>query len=151
MRKLMRKRVLVPVAAIAALALAGIAIAYFTASGTGSGTATVGADAGVTITDVRFDRTLYPGGSTDVSFTVTNLSADTDVNVGEVVTDSIRTSDAGCLPADFSFGDVAIGSIPAGDSVNASGTLSMQNTAANQDDCQNATVDLNLRVDNSGI
>jgi hypothetical protein len=150
MRKLMRKRILVPVAAIAALALAGIAIAYFTASGTGSGTATVGADAGVSITDVTVDDTLYPGGSSTVRFTVNNLSADSSVRVGKVVTDSIRTSDAGCDAADFSFGDVTLDeSIPASGSTSSSGTLSMENTSANQDACQNARVDLNLKVDNS--
>jgi hypothetical protein len=149
MRKLMRKRILVPVAAIAALALAGIAVAYFTAGGTGSGTATVGADAGVTITNVSFDQALYPGGDTVVRFTVTNLSADTAVNVGDVVADSIRTV-AGCDAADFSFAPVAIdASIAASDSEDYTGTLAMANTASNQDACKGTSVDLNLSVDNS--
>ena len=151
MRKLMRKRILVPVAAIAALALAGIAVAYFTASGSGSGSATVGADAGVSITDVTFDETLYPGGDTTVRFTVNNLSADTAVRVGEVVASSIRTP-AGCEATDFSFADVTLGQeIAAGDSANATGTLVMANTSANQDACQNGSVELNLQVDNTGI
>src|SRR6185312_8822142 len=84
MRKLMRKRILVPVVAIAAIALAGIAFAYFTASGSGSGRATVGSAAGVTIDNVSFDSTLYPGGSTVVRFTITNGSSDTAVQVGNV-------------------------------------------------------------------
>jgi hypothetical protein len=151
MRKHMRKRILVPVAAIMALAVAGIAVAYFTASGTGSGTASVGAAGGITITNVQFDRTLYPGGSTGVSFDIENASTDTPVRVGKVVTDSIRTA-AGCDAADFSFGDVDVNTeIAAGGRTSAAGTLSMTNSAANQDACQSTGVELNLRVDNSGI
>lgn len=149
MRKLMRKRILVPVTAIMALALAGIAIAYFTAGGTGSGTATVGADAGVSITNVTFDEALYPGGSTTVRFTVNNLSADTPVQIGDVVADSIVTA-AGCDAADFSFAPVAIDAeLAASGSDDYTGTLSMANTSANQDACKGTSVDLNLEVDNS--
>ncbi len=149
MRNLMRKRILVPVVAIAALALAGIAIAYFTASGTGSGTATVGRDAGVAIENVTIADALSPGTASDVRFDVRNLSSTTDVRIGSVVVDSIRTSDAGCDPADFSFDAVSIGTVSAGGSVSATGSLRMANTSANQDACQGATVDLNLKVDNS--
>src|SRR5690348_10563269 len=130
MQKLMRKRILVPVAAIAALALAGIAFAYFTSSGTGSGTATVGSAAGVTIDNVSFDNTLYPGGSTTVRFTITNSSRDTAVQVHDVVADTtygttgVDGLPAGCSAADFTFADVTVDrSVPAGGSVNATGTL----------------------------
>lgn len=151
MRKLMRKRILVPVAAIAALALAGIAVAYFTASGSGSGSATVGTDAGVAIENVTITGTLYPGGSADVDFTVRNLSSDSSVKVGKVVVDSIRTP-AGCDAADFSFDDVDVNAeIAADDTTTGRGTLEMANTNVSQDDCQGGTVDLNLKVDNSGI
>ncbi|HMJ04331.1 MAG TPA: hypothetical protein VK506_15430 [Conexibacter sp.] len=151
MRKLMRKRILVPVAAIAALALAGIAIAYFTASGTGTGTATVGTDAGVSITDVVIADTLYPGGRSTVRFTVRNLSSTSAVRVGSVVVDSIRTP-VGCDAADFSFADVVIDAeIAADGSTDATGALAMENTSVNQDACQGGSVELNLRVDNSGV
>ncbi len=149
MRNLMRKRILVPVVAIAALALAGIAIAYFTASGTGSGTATVGRDAGVTIENVAIADTLYPGSTSEVRFDVRNLSSSTDVRVGSVVVDEIRTSDAGCDPADFSFDAVSVGTVAASGTVARTGSLRMANTAVNQDACQDATITLNLKVDNS--
>lgn len=158
MRKLMRKRILVPVVAIAALAVAGIAVAYFTASGTGSGTATVGSAAGVTITNVTFDSTLYPGGSTTVRFTINNGSSDTAVSVDKVVADTgagtngITGVTGNCLASDFTFGDVTVGrSIAAGSSVDATGTLRLADSSANQDDCQGASPVLNLKVDNSGI
>jgi hypothetical protein len=158
MRKLMRKRILVPVAAIAALAVAGIAVAYFTASGTGSGTATVGSAAGVTITGVSLPDTLYPGGSTTVRFTINNSSSDTAVQVGKVVADTSAGTNGisglarGCDPADFTFDDVTVNdSIPAGRSVEKTSTLHFANTSVSQDACQGASPTLNLVVDNSGI
>jgi hypothetical protein len=158
MRKLMRKRILIPVAAIAALAVAGIAVAYFTASGTGSGTATVGTSSGVTIDNVTIDSTLYPGGSSTVRFTVSNPSADTAVKVNKVVADTSTYTNGisglprGCDPADFSFGDVSVSaSIDASGSTDSSGTLRFANTSANQDACQGASPVLHLKVDNSGI
>lgn len=158
MRKLMRKRILVPVAALAALALAGIAVAYFTASGTGSGTASVGTVGDVTITGVTFDDTLYPGGSTPVRLTINNTSADSAVSVDKVVADTaygttgVDGLPAGCDAADFTFGDVTVNeSISANGSTTATGTLSMANSTANQDACQGASPVLHLKVDNSGI
>jgi hypothetical protein len=158
MRKLMRKRILVPVAAIAALAVAGIAVAYFTASGTGSGTASVGTVSDVTISDVSFDSTLYPGGSTTVRFTINNTSADSAVSVDKVVADASRGTNgitglpAGCDAADFTFDDVSVAtSIAASGSTSATGTLRFADSGRNQDRCQGASPVLNLKVDNSGI
>lgn len=157
MQKVLRKRILVPVVAIAAIAVAGIAVAFFTASGTGSGTATVGSAAGVTITGVTFDNALYPGGSTGVRFTITNSSADTAVKVDKVVADTVAGTNGitglprGCSESDFSFGDVTVSaSIAAGRSTEASGTLRFADNG-NQDACQNASPVLHLKVDNSGI
>lgn len=158
MRKLMRKRILVPVVALAALAVAGIAVAYFTASGTGSGTASVGTVSDVTISDVSFDNALYPGGSTPVRFTIENTSADTAVKVDKVVADTSRGTNGisglpdGCDAADFTFDDVSVGaSIDASGSQAASGTLHFADSGSNQDACQDARPVLHLVVDNSGI
>jgi hypothetical protein len=158
MRKLLRKRILVPVVAIAAFAVAGIAVAYFTASGTGSGTASVGTAAGVTIGRVTFDNALYPGTSTPVRFTITNSSSDTAVQVDKVVADTafgatgVDGLPRGCDAADFSFADVSVSaSVPAGGSTSAGGTLRFAESGSNQDACQNAAPVLHLKVDNSGI
>lgn len=153
MRKLMRKRILVPVTTMMVLAVAGVALAYFTSSGTGSGTATVGTVADVTIDPVTIADTLYPGGSSSVAFTINN-SSDTAVNVDKVVADTpaITGLPAGCEAADFTFADVSVAAtIPASGSVNGSGTLEMANTAVSQDACQGASPVLHLKVDNSGI
>ncbi len=159
MRKLTRKRILMPVVAALALAIAGVAYAYFTSSGTGSGTATVGTDAGVTIDPITFDETLYPGGSTRVQITINNTSTDTAAKVGTVVADDAGGNTNGisgltgtCSAADFNFDDVVVDTeIAAGDSTSVTGTLSMDNTELNQDDCKNAAPVLHLKVDNSGI
>jgi len=158
MRKLMRKRFLLPLAAVAALAITGVAYAYFTSSGSGSGTATVGTDAGVTIDSVSFDSTLYPGGSTTVHFTVNNASSNTAAKVGNVVADTsagtngITGLPAGCSASDFTFADVSVNTeIAASGHFDGTGTLSMADTSANQDACKNASPVLHLKVDNSGI
>jgi len=160
MRKLMRKRILVPVAAIAALALAGIAFAYFTSSGTGQGTGTVGSDAGLTISNVTLPDTLYPGGTTRVNFRITNNSSSTAVQVGDVIADtsagtngiSATSLPAGCDASWFTFDPVTVGtSIPAGGSVDETGTLHFAESGTKQDACQRASPVLNLTVDNSRI
>lgn len=155
MRKLMRKRILIPVAAVAALAITAVAFAYFTSSGTGYGTATVGTDAGVTITGVSFDSTLYPGGSTTVRFTINNTSSNTAVQVGSVVADTSAGTDgitaaslpAGCDASWFSFADVTVNrSIPASGSIDATGTLRFNESSTNQDACKGASPTLNLKA-----
>lgn len=158
MRKLMRKRIVAPIAAIAVLALAGIAIAYFTASGTGSGSGSVGTDAGLTITNVSFDSPLYPGAGSVVRFTINNPSTDAAVRVSRVIADTTAGTNGitgltgGCLAADFRFDAVTIdASIGAGSSLDAAGTIAMAETGANQDACQGQSPVLNLKVDNSGI
>jgi hypothetical protein len=158
MRKLLRKRILVPVAAIAALAIAGVAFAYFTSSGTGSGTGAVGTDAGVTIDNVTITSTLYPGVSSGVRFTITNTSANTPVQVGKVIADTsfgttgVDGLDARCDASAFTFADVTVNrEIPAGGSLDASGTLRFADTGSNQNACENGAPVLHLKVDNTGI
>jgi hypothetical protein len=153
MRKLVRKRIIVPVATIAVLAVAGVAVAYFTSSGTGSGTASVGTVADVTISPVTIATTLYPGGSSSVNFTINN-SSDTAVKVGKVVADSpaITGLPDGCLAADFTFADVTVNdTVPAHGTLDGSGTLKMTNSNISQDACQGQSPVLHLKVDNSGI
>lgn len=151
MRKLIRKRVLIPVAAIAVLAVAGVAYAFFTSSGTGSGTGSVGTVADVTIDSVTVDSTLYPGGSSTVHFTVNNPSTTTAVKVGSVVEDSITGLNVGCSASDFTFDAVPIGAISAGGAAPETGTLHMADTSANQDACKGSPLTLNLKVDNTGL
>lgn len=159
MQSLKRKKVLVPLIALLALAVTGAAIAYWTTSGTGSGTATVGTDTAVTITPITFSGKLYPGGSATVSFTVNNTSASAPVKIDKVIADTsggntngISGLPAGCLAADFHFAPVTVNAeiAPSG-TQGGTGTLSMDDTAVNQDNCKNASPVLHLKVDDSGI
>ena len=140
-----------------AIVVAGAAIAFWTSSGTGSGTATVGTDSGLPISAVTFGNTLYPGGKTPVSFTITNSSANTAITVNQVAADTsfgtngITGLPGGCLPADFTFPTFAVNqSIPASGTLNltvpTAGGLAFANTAVNQDACKGASPVLHLKA-----
>ena len=155
MKRYARKRlVLLGVVAVVAGMAAFGAYAYWTASGTGAGTATVGTDSGVTIVVTNTGAALYPGGSATITFHVQNDSSSSAVTVGKVVQDGPVTGlPVGCSAADFSFGDVTLNESVAasGNGANHTGTLSMANTASNQDACKNASPVLHLQTDNSGL
>ena len=142
---------------IAALVVAGAAIAFWTSTGTGQGTATVGTDSGLPISAVTFGNTLYPGGKSPVSFTITNSSANSAITVAQVAADTsfgatgVTGLPGGCLPADFTFPTFTVNqSIPAGGTLNltvpTAGGLAFANTAVNQDACKNAAPVLHLKA-----
>ena len=160
MSNIKRKKVLIPLLALLAVAVTGAAVAYWTTSGTGSGTASVGTDAGVTISPVTFGGgTLYPNASVTVSFDVNNTSTTAPVKVDKVIADTsggntngISGLPAGCLATDFHFADVSVNTDIAPSGVYCgTGTLSMDDTALNQDNCKNAAPVLHLKVDDSGM
>lgn len=147
MSKLTRRRGFAVLAVLGVLAIAGAAIAYWTTSGAGSGTGTVGTSNGtVTLTGSFPASSLFPGGSVPVTFTA-QTSSTSNLYVGTVTATNIATSDPGCLPADFSLPPtVENTAVPAGPAITLpnTGTLSMANTAANQDACKGATITLTL-------
>ena len=138
MRKLMRKRILVPVVAIAAIAVAGIAVAYFTASGTGSGTAT----GRQRRRRHDHERHVRPTRSTRAArrpsdSRSTTRSSDTAVQVDKVVADTSAGTNGitglpdGCTASDFSFGDVTVGAVDRRRTARPrTGTLRWPNTSA---------------------
>ena len=124
---------------------AGAGFAYWTQSGGGTGSGTVGTTGAITLSGTFPAAELYPGGSVPVTLTAAN-SGTSAVMVG-TVSAVITTSVAGCLPADFSMPAVPQNSsVPALATAEplAGGTLSMANTAVNQDACKSATVTLTL-------
>jgi len=142
---------------VASLVVAGAAIAFWTSSGTGQGTATVGTSSGLPISAVTFGNTLYPGGKSPVSFTITNSSANTAITVAQVAADTsfgatgVTGLPGGCLPADFTFPTFTVNqSIPAGGTLNltvpTAGGLAFANTAVNQDACKGASPVLHLKA-----
>jgi hypothetical protein len=150
MKKLVRKRYVVAVvSAIAALALAGGAYAFWTTTGAGTGSASVASSNGTLVLHGVAADALTPGGSSSVSFTADNANT-SSLEVGTISLDSVSL-DAGhsaCDVSDFSMPDVVSSTqVPAGASdyaLSGSGTLSMADTALNQDACKGASLTLNL-------
>jgi hypothetical protein len=148
-----KKRALVAVTAIAVVAIAAVAYAYFTSTGSGTATATVGSGSAVTIKGT-VSSTLYPGGSSPVTFTIDNPSSAAQ-RVGTITLASISV-DAGhstCSKVvggatpDFTMAGVAVNKVfPTGNgqAVTPTGTLTMNDTGVSQDACQGATLTLNL-------
>lgn len=134
-------------AATAAATLAIGGYAYFTSSGSGTGTATVGSTAAVALHGTTAGS-LYPGTSSTVSFTLDNPSTGHQfLNTIHLAGVTADVGHASCDVTDFTMPNVTANQdFPAGNgqTVNATGTLSMANTAVNQDACQGATLTLNL-------
>jgi hypothetical protein len=147
------KRSTLVVSAVVAgvLVSSGVAFAYWTTSGTGTATAGVGTAGGVTVAQDGSIGGLFPGMVTPetIDFTVSNATT-TPLFVDNVVvsiasiTDQSVTPGPVCVAADFTLVqptwlDV---DIAAGGTASGTATISMNNTGANQDDCQGATVNL---------
>ena len=134
--------------AVVIVALVGCVIAYgyWTANGSGSGTVTAATTTdNLTISSVSVTG-LTPGSSTPVNVTVSNPNT-YSVGVG-TVSAVITTSDAGCLPADFSFADTAPNTtIAALGSTSFAQDLAFADTAVSQDACKGATVTLTFSSD----
>jgi hypothetical protein len=153
MRWITKKRAFIALGCTCALAVAGVAFAYFTSSGSGTGTATAGSSSAVTL-HATISNSLYPGSSSPVSFTVDNPSSGVQ-RVGTVTLASItvdashsecKTTLSGGNP-DFTMAAVPVNQVvnPGnGQSVAATGTLTMNETGTNQDPCQGATLTLHL-------
>lgn len=163
MQRFKRKKVLVPLIVVAMLAISGAAIGFWTSNGSGNGTATVGTSAALTVTPVTFTGLLYPGGTAATSSITIGNPGNAPVKVSNLVLDTSLPAAgnqalsgigglpaAGCPAADFSFtsGIPAAGvSVPAGGNVVVTtGTLSMANTALNQDACKGLALTVYLKT-----
>jgi hypothetical protein len=153
MRWITKKRALVALVCTCALAVVGVAFAYFTSSGSGTGTATAGSSSAVTL-HATISNSLYPGSSSPVSFTVDNPSSGVQrvgtVSLSSITVDGLhsecKTTITGGNP-DFTMAAVPVNQVinPGnGQSVAATGTLTMNETGTNQDPCQGATLTLHL-------
>ncbi|HVD37546.1 MAG TPA: hypothetical protein VNC15_01800 [Solirubrobacterales bacterium] len=153
MHRLTRQRAVVALSGIAALAIAAGAYAYFTSTGSGTATAKVGTSSAVTLKGTVAGN-LYPGASSQVSFTVDNPSSGAQ-RVGTITLTGI-TVDAGhstCSVTisggnpDFSMPAVPVNAtFPSGNgqAVTPKGTLTMNDTGVNQNACQGAELTLTL-------
>jgi hypothetical protein len=145
-----KKRTVLVLGAVAVLALAGIAIAYWTTTGSGSGSGAVASSNGSLTLHGTITSELTPGGSSPVSFTADNATSSSEQvgSIKAVVTIDEAHAKAGCEASDFTIADTAENQvIPANTSGAAlahGGTISMADTASNQDACQGATISLAL-------
>lgn len=150
----LKRSIVIIVASVLGLGVAGVAFAYWTSTGTGDGTATTGASQAFTITPAAARGELAPGGpGQTVAFTVNNPA--TKAQYLTAVTVSIENVNGtpwvppvGCDAADY---DAAIstaapvGNILAGaTAVGGVATVTLTNTAANQDACQGQIVPLHF-------
>jgi hypothetical protein len=166
---LSRKKVVVTAGVIGAVALAGIAYAYFSTTGSGTGTASVGTSSALTLHGST-SGSMYPGTSTTVSFTADNPSSghqqvgtihlasivacNTAFSGGscpsghEVTTcESVETGSSDTGTANFWMPDVASNQDlgpGSGQSLTATGTLTMNDLSSSQDSCKNVNLLLNL-------
>ena len=149
MRHLTKKRAVI-LGVIAAMAFSAAAVAYFTSGGSGSGSATVGTAATVTITQTNTLAALYPTTSQPVNLDIKNTGSGSQA-VNKVHLDSIAADAAhsSCdvstsgANAAFTMADVTVGeTLAAGATTSKSGTLAMNDTGVNQDNCQGATLTL---------
>jgi hypothetical protein len=148
-----RKRTTVVATGLAlVLASAAIAFAYWTNSGSGSGSASTGNTTGITVNQTSAVTGLYPGGpAAPLSGNFDNPN-DSAIFVHQVSASLSSVSggaeDPGlpaCTTADFALSGSPITldtEVPSGNGVGSwSGiTVRLLNTAANQDNCKNATV-----------
>jgi hypothetical protein len=129
---------------VAMAVIAAAAFAYFSSTGSGTGSASVGSSAAITIHGDA-STTLFPGTSSSVPLTIDNPGPGHEY-VGTIHLSSVDTGVVGCNAAWFTMPDVTVNTDYAqGNGQSAgTGTLSMTNTASNQDLCQNASLTLNF-------
>ena len=139
------------IAAVLILGGGGAAFAYWPSTGTGTGSATTGENTDFVVTDsAPVGAALTPGGpSQSTGFRVANSGTGGQALSSVLVT--IANSDgtawvaiAGCSAADYSVTvpTVAYGTITGGGHVDGTVSVSMVDSALNQDSCQGVTVPL---------
>ncbi|HEX3392022.1 MAG TPA: hypothetical protein VHS55_05630 [Solirubrobacteraceae bacterium] len=132
------------------LAVAGGAFAYWTTTGSGEGSGKVATSNGTLALHGVITEELTPGGESPVTFTAENTNS-SSLQVGTIhAVVSIDTShaSAGCKASDFTIGDThenqVIPAKSAPVALSNNGSISMADTAENQDACKGATITLTL-------
>ena len=147
---LRKKRTIGVLSVIAVVAVAGLAVAYWTTTGSGSGSGSVAASNGTLVLHGTITSPLTPGGSSAVPFTADNAGS-SSLQVGTVhavVSIDAEHAEAGCKASDFTIANTTenqvIAAKSSGVALEHSGSISMADSAANQDACKGATVSLEL-------
>ena len=145
-----KKRTIAVLGVVAILAVAGIAVAFWTTTGSGNGSGAVAASNGTLALHGTVTNALTPGSSSPVSLTADNANSSSEQvgTVKAVVTIDAEHATAGCLASDFTIADTAENQvIPAngkGVALAHAASISMADSAANQDACKGAAISLAL-------
>ncbi|MGN6586195.1 MAG: hypothetical protein ACTHKT_01830 [Solirubrobacterales bacterium] len=153
MHHITKKRALVAFSCVTALAIAGVAYAYFTSTGSGTATAKVGTSSAVTVKGT-VSGNLYPGASSQVSFTIDNPSSGSQrvgtISLTGITVDAAHSTCSVVISGgnpDFTMPAVAVNATFApgnGQAVTPKGTLTMNDTGVSQNACQGAELTLAL-------
>jgi hypothetical protein len=156
--QLLRKRVIVPLIALAALGAAGAAIAYFTTTGSGTGQASVGSDTPWSVTFGATTGTMFPGaGTSTVHYTITNNGGGhqyvTTTNASVVDDGSGNIEDnglsvPGCLSSWFTVTNVPPSGVdlPPGAQATGSADVTMSDANTSQNACEGHHPDVRINV-----
>jgi hypothetical protein len=149
-RNLINKKRAVVLAAVAVVALAGVAVAFWTTTGSGSGSGSVAKSNGTLVLHGTITSQLTPGGESPVTFSADNSNS-SSLQVGTVhavVSIDEEHAEAGCKASDFSIADTeenqTIAAKSTGVALSNNGSISMTDSAENQDACKGATISLAL-------
>ncbi len=138
--RLSKKIAVAAVSTVATVSVATAAFAYWTTSGGGSGTAGAAGSTSPLVITGNPAPGIYPGGSVAVSGNVHNPNPSS--SHVDVVSAVVSTNNS-CPAADFHFANVTVNKqIAAGGDQGFTGSLTMDDTAVNQDACRTATITL---------
>jgi hypothetical protein len=149
-KALKRKRTFAVLGVIAILAVAGVAVAFWTTTGSGSGSGTVGASNGTLALHGSVTNALTPGATSPVSLTADNANSSSEQvgTVHAVVSIDAAHATAGCQASDFTVADTVenqtIAAGASGVALAHNASISMADSAANQDACKGAEISLAL-------
>jgi hypothetical protein len=159
-RRLVGTIAMIVAVVVVALGGAGVAYAYWTGGGSGAGVGTAATTTPLTISSVTPTGTLFPGGKTDVSLTITNPNS-ARVHISSLALDttqgtagfSVDSGHTGCTLSTLTFTNQTnggagwtvagkVGSTSGSLSVTLPTALAMSTGAANA--CQGATFTIYL-------
>jgi hypothetical protein len=150
-----RKRI-AALGVVAAISVAAVAFAFWSSTGSGLGSASTGDVTNLTVSIDSSPSDLYPGGDAqDVDWSVTNNDPGQEsFSSADLTIESVTP--AACDASNFTVTDPSVTSVTldgaggANDSASYTGTdagtIKLDETGVNQDDCKNATVDLKMTV-----
>lgn len=153
-----KKNILIAAVTVGLLAIGGGAFAYWTVTGAGTGAASTGVTSGtITVVQTSTVSNLRPGGAAQTlsgNFNNSDTSpvyvATVTAAIGSVVKSGTAPGGA-CTAADYTLSN-AVMTVAAqiqpgtGQGAWTGATLAFNNTGANQDGCQGATVNLTYTI-----